>query len=119
MMVEVERVKLKKIYVWRATLFGLLVGSIVGLILAIITFLFGTLLASTSIGLVSFGGQAIGHLLAGSAASIAVAVLFSIAFSGAASCFVGSILYNISASFGAKLHFDFMSYENDPAPKMI
>lgn len=106
-MEEIQRVQLKKIYIWRATLFGLLYGLVSGVVLAVVSNL-----------LIFFGfknmhilGQNIVNVTVGLIAVVTVLLILIFAIIGAIVFLLGSLVYNIVSKFGSKIHLEFMDYE--------
>ena len=102
-----ERIEVRKIYVGRAALFGLLYGLIIGLIFGI--FFFVMALAGTSN--INFLGRDIKILSVGVGAVIAIGIVI---FSSIASCIsaaVGAVLYNLIAMMGGMLHLGLAEHE--------
>ena len=98
-MVEHARLILRKVYVWRTALLGLLFGFILGIILAAIGL--GALwYISQQQGIIPPGITGKDIFLIGVIGAGAFAVLFAIGG------IIGTIIYNILAKMGGGLHVD-------------
>ena len=103
---EVERIILRRLYIGKASLFGLYYGAFTGLILGAIAFLavlvsnrFETWLGET----LNMSGFALAFILA-------VIIFISITIIGLISAFLAVLIYNIVASFGGEINFDLEEY---------
>ena len=98
---EADRVVVNKIYVGRATLFGLLYGLLMGIVVgvfAVASILFG----DYSIEIPGFVGA--GALM------IFIGVIVFYTISGVIMFFASSLVYNIIALTSVKMHFNFGKY---------
>ncbi|MEK6889486.1 MAG: hypothetical protein AABW80_05260 [Nanoarchaeota archaeon] len=103
---EVERIILKRIYVGKASLFGLYYGAFTGLIIGFIAFLavFISNRLETWLGdMVNMSGFALAFILA-------VIIFISVTVIGLIGAFLAVLIYNIVASLGGEINFDLEEY---------
>lgn len=98
-MAEHERVILRKVYVWRATLFGLLYGL-----------LFGALFITTALGTIQYVSQAreIPTPWASGTDLVFFGAVFTLvfAFLSCVGIIIAVLMYNVIAKMGGALHLD-------------
>lgn len=107
-MAEVERVRLKKIYVGRAALFGSGYGLILGMIFGIIS----VVIAITSLsGQVVLGIEFGSDILIGASIALGFAVLIGTIISSVISFVILAAVYNLVSKFKLMIDVEFMEYE--------
>src|SRR3990167_6315007 len=94
-----ERVEVRKIYVGRASLFGLLYGLIMGIIIGIFLFV-GILLGSDGVSI--FGVAVKASVGMGFLLLIGSVIFYSVI--GCIACAVWAIVYNLIAGIGGMMH---------------
>lgn len=118
-MAETQRVKVKKIYVWRFTLFGLVFGLFLGLLLAGIFLLLSITISSIGLEGATLFGIEISKVFVGITALISIllfsfSLFFSVVFS-----FFSAIVYNLFSLMGIKIHLLFEEFEEENKDKII
>lgn len=106
-MAEVQRVELKKIYVWRAALFGLLYGLVLGIIFSLITIF----LLAVGVNNITLFGKNTSSLMAGAFITISVLIIILTSLFSSLSCLMGAALYNLIAKLGGKIHLALVEHE--------
>ena len=107
-MAEVERVRLKKIYVGRAALFGLGYGLILGIIFGIVSIV----VAITSLsGQVVLGIEFGSDILIGASIALGFAILIGTIISSVISFVILAAVYNLVSKFKLMIDVEFMEYE--------
>jgi hypothetical protein len=107
-MAEVQRVRLKKIYVGRAAIFGLGYGLILGIIFGIIAVFVGfTSLSGQTILGINFGND----IMVGASIALGFAVLIGTIISSVISFIILSAIYNLVSKFKLMIDVEFMEYE--------
>jgi len=103
-----ERIEVRKIYIGKAALFGLLFGLIIGIIVGVFLFV-RVLLGVDSISI--FGRIVETNLLIGFFLLIGSVIFYSIAICAALA--VCALLYNLIASIGGMLHIGLAEQETE------
>jgi hypothetical protein len=107
-MAEVQRVRLKKIYLGRIALFGLAYGSIIGVILGIIAAIFSFISLSGS-GL--FGMTLASNVVFKASLVIGLIVMILMVILSSVSFVIISAIYNLISRLKLMIDIDFMEYE--------
>jgi len=115
-MAEVQRVILKKIYVGKAAIFGLVWGAIMGLISALFFIICAMFLADA---ISSSFGATFADLLVRSIITTSFLTFIFFALMGCLSSVIGASVYNLVSLVKIRVHMDFMEFEEKVHDVMI
>ncbi|MBI3334758.1 hypothetical protein HYZ97_04700, partial [Candidatus Pacearchaeota archaeon] len=103
---EVERIVIKRLYIGRAALFGLLYGAFLGIIMALV--ILASAFASSNVEGYAFLAEFLGP---GFIFILAFLVLIACAVLSCIGAVLTAVLYNLVSRFGGSMHLDLGEYD--------
>ncbi len=113
-MAEMERIELRKIYILRATMFGLLFGLFLGIVLGLLVYFVGVASIPDSITIADKQFQTDIVTSAWFVVSLLFAFVFFVGFFFAS--VIGALFYNLIAKIGGRIDLGLKEHEAEQQP---